>query len=475
MAGTGKSTIARTIAHHFDKQQLLGASFLFSRGRGDLGHAERFFSTIAVQIVKAIPAVKPDLCDAVTKPPKIAKQGLREQWNRLVFHPLSNLRGVSIQPQTIVLVIDALDECHSEDDIRLIIQLLAEANAIKTLRLRVLITSRPDIPIRFVFNTISKATHEDFILHEISESVVTNDLSIFFHHELEIIRRKFQLPEGWPGKHIAKLLCQRAGGLFIYASTACLFIADPLWDPIESLSLILKDAYIGQSPTGRLDEMYLQILVHAFTLQDRNKRDEVKLSDEFRESVGYIVVLFDSLPVNTLAKLFIMPEGTIHARLRSLHSVLEVPKDQGSPVRLFHLSFRDFLLNRERCTNPQFWVDEEKAHENLLLRCLKLMSEHLRKDICNLRLPGTLASEIKKSKVKQYLPLELQYACCYWVQHLQKSRLQLDDYGHVYKFLQEHLLHWLEALGWIGKTTEGIQAILSLEAYVSVSDLFIIY
>jgi hypothetical protein len=55
------------------------------------------------------------------------------------------------------------------------------------------------------------------------------------------------------------------------------------------------------------------------------------------------------------------------------------------------------------------------------------------------------------------------------VQHLQRSSAQLYDNNHVHQFLQVHLLHWLEALSWIGKTSEGILAILSLEALTPVS------
>jgi hypothetical protein len=38
---------------------------------------------------------------------------------------------------------------------------------------------------------------------------------------------------------------------------------------------------------------------------------------------------------------------------------------------------------------------------------------------------------------------------------------------------QAHLLHWLEALRWMGKTSEGIQVILSLEAHILISSLSI--
>jgi hypothetical protein len=88
--------------------------------------------------------------------------------------------------------------------------------------------------------------------------------------------------------------------------------------------------------------------------------------------------------------------------------------------------------------------------------------------------PGSQANQAESSWVEKCLPPEVQYACLYWVQHLQRSGSQVHDSEEVHRFLQAHLLHWLEALGWIGKITEGIKAILSLEAHIPVSYLSII-
>jgi hypothetical protein len=40
-----------------------------------------------------------------------------------------------------------------------------------------------------------------------------------------------------------------------------------------------------------------------------------------------------------------MDLGNINNQLDLLHSVLEIPQDQFTPVQLLHLSFRDFLLD----------------------------------------------------------------------------------------------------------------------------------
>jgi hypothetical protein len=376
--------------------------------------------------------------------------------------------------QAFILVIDALDECEDRRDIRFILRLLAEAKALETVRLRILITSRPETLIHFSFNAIPKATYQDFILHQVSESIIQHDIFVFLRHELEIIGREYELPDGWPGIHNIQLLCQKAGELFIYASTACLFIRDPLWDPNERLSLILEDDYVGQSSTRRLDEMYTQILTHSIILHNGEKRDKEKLSRELRQIVGSVVILFDSLPATVLARLLDVPEGTIRARLRSLHSILEVPKDQGRPIRLFHLSFRDFLLGKERCPD-QLWIDEKTAHSSLVESCLKVMSNVLKRDMCGLRMPGALASEVESNTVSHYLPAHVQYACRYWVYHLQQGNIDLSDNGPIHIFLQEHFLHWLEALSLVRKMSEGVLMVKILQSMVNVSILCTVY
>src|SRR2546421_5660832 len=67
MAGTGKSTIARTVASTFADDKRLGASFFFSRGAGDRGRATRFFTTLAVQLTRVLPDLKRYICDALTE------------------------------------------------------------------------------------------------------------------------------------------------------------------------------------------------------------------------------------------------------------------------------------------------------------------------------------------------------------------------------------------------------------------------
>jgi hypothetical protein len=106
-----------------------------------------------------------------------------------------------------------------------------------------------------------------------------------------------------------------------------------------------------------------------------------------------------------------------------------------NPLPLFHLSFRGFLLDKNRCSN-QFWIDEKTAHNDLFVRCLKLMSKHLRRDICDLQLPGALAAEVEKSKLEEHMPLEL--LCAY---QTRDSGLELHKHLDNAKYSAMHHLN----------------------------------
>lgn len=192
--------------------------------------------------------------------------------------------------------------------------------------------------------------------------------------------------------------------------------------------------------------------------------------------LGSIVILLSPLSTLSLSRLSDFVKEDISRTFEDLHAIVDIPEDPTRPLRLHHPSFRDFLLNKSR--SGEFWVDEKEAHQVLTTKCIQLMSQILKKNTCGLYALDRHVSQVSESnKIEACLPPEVRYACLYWVQHLQKgcSRSQIHDNGEVHQFLQAHVLHWLEALGWVGKTSEGIQAILSLEAYVPVSFSFNVY
>jgi hypothetical protein len=457
------------VARRYHEQKRLGASFFFSKGGGDVSNASKFFTSLAVQLAFNVPSLRQYICEAATKRSDIASLSLSEQWRQLILGPLSNLQSKLYQ--SFILIIDALDECENDKDVGVILQLLAEAR-LSTTRLRVFLTSRPEIPIRHGINLIPQAEYQDFILHNVSPTTVNHDISLFLKYNIEIIKQDWNLGADWPGEVVLTKLVYKSSGLFIWAATACRFIGEGGEFAEERLVEILDGTNFEGTPEQHLDQIYLTVLQSSIPNTFR-PREKVQLFTRQRRVLGSITVLLSPLPTVSLAKVIGIPGKQVTQTLERLQAILETPKDITGFIRLHHPSFRDFLLNKDRCR--EFWVNEKEAHQDLATGCLKLLSQTLKKDICEMHAPDSQVSQVQSDRIKKYLPPEVQYACLHWVQHLQRSNSQAYDGEEVHQFLQAHLLHWLEALGWIDKTSEGIQAILSLETYIPVSHLFFVY
>jgi len=237
-AGTGKSTIARTVAYEYRDRGCLGASYFFSRGKEDVSHAGKFFTSIAVQLAQYSTALGDLIRETISSNPNVTSKVRRDQWKLLILEPLSNLKAGSLQ-QPLILVIDALDECDGDNDIRGILELLSEAKTLKTVRLRIFLTSRPETPIRLGFKNMPGILHQDLVLHDIPQMNVDNDILNFFEYKFGAIRDESEsddLPPDWPGKTYIDKLVASAHGLFIYAATVCRFIEEGIQDfPADDL------------------------------------------------------------------------------------------------------------------------------------------------------------------------------------------------------------------------------------------------
>ena len=161
MAGIGKSTIARTVARLFADEGQLGASFFFKKSEGDRGTAGRFFTTIAKDLMTHVPGLISGIAKAIDADPAISDKALKEQFEKLILQPLSELKQAPPNVLGLVIVIDALDECERDEDIKAILQLLARTKCLEPISLRAFVTSRPELPIRVSGPNSSRHTKED--------------------------------------------------------------------------------------------------------------------------------------------------------------------------------------------------------------------------------------------------------------------------------------------------------------------------
>ncbi|OAG10550.1 putative WD-repeat protein [Paraphaeosphaeria sporulosa] len=476
LAGTGKSTIARTVARRYHDRKLLAASFFFSRGGGDVGHAGKFVTSIAVQLADNITTCRQHIRDAVAERSNISKQSLQDQWQHLILGPLSKLH----EPGPFIIVVDALDECDNDNDVQIIVRLLAEAQSLERVRVRVFLTSRPEVPIRQAFGQMADVEHRDFVLHEISPSTVNNDIKLFIETELQAVGQIWYSRAGWPDAETVMQLVQGASGLFIWAATACRFIREGRHFAARRLETILRnDSNNSTAPEKHLDQIYVTVLQSSVPAHytDKERDEQCRM---LRHVLGSMVVLLSTLSLLSLSKLLHCTGEEARRALEDLHAILSIPEGPVQPLRLHHPSFRDFLVDRKRCDDDKFWVDEKSTHEKLASCCLQLMSapDGLRQGMCKLSNRGKLRSEIDKrderyetyeSRITTCLSPELQYACCYWADHLERGQGGIQDGDKVHDFLRKHFLHWLEAMSLIKQMGLCMRLIAILQSLVTTS------
>lgn len=238
--------------------------------------------------------------------------------------------------------------------------------------------------MRLGFSAIPYDFYESFSLHRIPEVILEHDLQIFFTHRLSEIRKKMTLSLDWPGDAVVQELVKLSVPSFICAATICREFEDPLLDPVNTFGEVLAH---GSDPL-RFGRVYLPVLSRL--LKERSETQQRKLLDEFRNTVRAIVIREQPLSVISLSKLINKPTSQVKLTLNSLRSVLYVPDDDNLPVRLLHLSFREFLLDPDASQKSPFWVDERVTHQMLAKGCLSIC-QSLQTNLCRLPSSGTTA------------------------------------------------------------------------------------
>ncbi|KAM5447913.1 hypothetical protein MaudCBS49596_005710 [Microsporum audouinii] len=440
MAGTGKSTISQTVARRLKEKKLLGASFFFKRGEEDRENAKRLFPTLIEQLAKSLPQLIPSIREAIEDDPNISEKA---------------------PTATLVIIIDALDKCKQEDA-QAILQLLPRVQKSKSVQLRFLLTSRPDLPIRLGFKGIN-GDYQDLILHEIPMPVIKHDIELYFKGKFSKLRQERSFSPDWPGDECIKTLVERAVPLFIAAATLCRFISDTRWSPKNRLRAVLTDQ---TTYVSKMDSTYMPVLNQILTGQD--ERESLQLVRIFKDIVGVIIVLATPLSVKALTRLLDIETDDVNSLLDLLHSVLSIPDNfdkSDTPVRLLHLSFRDFLLDQKKKDSSRFWINEKEVHQTLTIQCLNIMQHSLRKNICNLPDDGAQREDIVIN-INDRIPLELRYACRYWTRHLIQSQNPVNEMVQAFTFLKVHFLHWVETMSILGFISEVVGAIRELQSVI---------
>jgi hypothetical protein len=455
LAGTGKSTIAQTIAERMFADNRLGGSFFCSRDSIDRSNPRLIFPTLAVQLARKYPEFRSSLVPLVRSDPECATESLYNQMRRMIVGPLKK-SAIST-----VLVIDALDECKDEEPESAILSILGQF-ASEIPNVKFFLTGRPEPQILQGLNLPGMVEARDvFVLHEIRSNEIGGDIRRFFEHWFSDIARRRRGLDGWPTVKQLDRLCERAAGLFVYAMATVKFTDD--YSPRERLDLLLQSpessAREGKTKlkaNTTLDSLYMSILQQAFGNKD--PEDDPKV----RSVLGAVVLAANSLSPSAIATLLSFDSEAVFSRLSSIHSLLILQEAVDVPVLPFHKSFPDFITDPTRCINERFHISPSDYHLELLVKCLNLMSRRLEENMCGL--PDTVKNdEVDNLDKKVSLSIDggLKYACESWHKHLIDERTARTPVliSALHRFLEKKFLCWLEVLSILGSAREAVDAL----------------
>lgn len=386
--------------------------------------------------------------------PSIPDLILQDQLQKLIIIPLLALEE-SLRPIRVV-IIDALDEC---DDPLPVITLIAKALTQHPGLLKFIITSRPEIYIQDTFQ--SPEAYSITQILSLRDFDAQDDISRFLAHRFaEIYQRHHRvmrnIPQPWPSQDIFDRIMRNASGLFIYASTILQFVDRPYQIPHRRLTELLDGQPTLNPESSPLDKLYTQVL----SIVPRDYLEHLRIV------VGTILLLFSPLSLGDLQKLlqFCLGPDEVVSILLPLYSILHISEDDSQPIRIYHESVYDFLIDIRR--SHIYSVNPTLHHVEITRHCFSLMFKELKRDICGVGDPSKFNDEIADHEC---ISGALRYACRYWARHLSNT-ICADFLECVRCFACNFILYWLEVLSLLGDLGFAIPLLRDATEWTQVCD-----
>jgi len=457
LAGLGKTTIAYTICELLDEARLPFASFFCSL-QLDSRNSKLLVTTLCRDLAELYKPYAANVSSTLETNSKVVDARLRIQIDELLAKPWQDSIAQRSNLPAPIVIVDALDE--SDRGTEFLEELLRVIQVGQLAGIKFLVTSRPDPKIvnickSFPPNAVCK-------LHEVDTANVQNDIEKYLREALPELKDEPELA----------LLSQRAGGLFIYATTAVRFVS-PLHTSRSvsemrlHLQAMLNPGHLtshGASDERLLvDGLYERIL--GVALRDAGVRAT-------RLRILHTIICVESrIGVSVLADLMKTDQDTVKRVVESLHAVLYVSSKDGC-VYWYHASFPDFLFSQARArisislhqNHPPHKFDvfcDAPAHHGVLAqRCFGVMQESLHFNMCNLPSSYVFDSEVPglNASIDKTITPTLRYVSRHWARHLLWALPVKNDADELFcglkNFLCNKLLFWMEVMNLLGAKFE---------------------
>jgi hypothetical protein len=457
--GTGKSAIAMSTMQRLTRSRRLGSAFFFERDNATQKSAPMLWRCVASDLAQRYPCLRSvivrKLRDHEVDPSKAHVPLLFEH---LIEAPLRSCGNNDIPRGHLpVVIVDALDECGGLEaarsrDREWLLDTVALWSRLPP-SFKLIVTSRDEKDIR---SKLLPLKHVSFTLWTGSghDQQTYHDIRAFLASQFERIARNYpSMTSDWPGAYIIEELTERAGGLFIWATTMIRFIDQG--HPEEQLDNV-QTGVVG----GDLYDLYKNILNTAF-----GPHMSVGLADGFKAITGTIILAKTPLSPNNLTSLLEVTPITLDYVRNRLQSVLD---DDGGVLRFLHQSFVDFLCSPSCPQTIAFQHDAQSR--NLAISTVKTMENHLRFNICQFPSSYLRNDQVPNLDrvIAERIPYHVAYSCWFWAHHVAATPVDHELLERVKSFLQAYFLYWLEVMSITRRLSAALEALRQVAVWSTV-------
>ncbi|EIW79023.1 hypothetical protein CONPUDRAFT_166858 [Coniophora puteana RWD-64-598 SS2] len=459
-SGTGKSSVACSIAERLRRKEHLAATFFFSRKDVTRSRTDLVFLTLSYQIGLRHPRAKLAIVKAIKDDPALlsAEKSRRAQFDQLVAAPLREL-NMTWRDEKRSMIFDAIDEGAGDDDdyinadhmkhaVSMLAELLRNGRAPIS---SVLFTSRPYPYLRTIIQDIKGITPV-----EIEDFNASRDVEVFLRDSFQKISdvRRIGSRPSWPSDNNLNTLLSQVKGHFIVAATISRLVGRAP-NPKSALNHV-SAMYSGRVDLSRgIDSVYHHILSDCEPEQRRAGA----------ECLGTIIALAEPLSPSTLCQLY---DDNVLKHIEHLFAIVFVPHlESSNSIQIYHASLQDYILDQSR--SGEFYVDPADSRARLVCSCLELMENELKEDICGLEDSSRLHSEFDDFEYRKEVSISsaLCYACLFWTHHLERANHSKEVQEGVFYFVQNQLLFFIEVSSIIGNLQVGVRSLTGAEKVVS--------
>ncbi|KAI0046425.1 WD40 repeat-like protein, partial [Auriscalpium vulgare] len=457
LSGTGKSSVAHSIAKHYDELNRLGSSFFFNRNKLAICNSEHIFSNLAVDLAEFDRSFRGALVKCVGNKQSLrGAQDLQRQLENFILLPVKELTFVG----PIVIVIDALDESGSVGSRYQFLKSFVAMLSALPRNFRILLTSRPEEDIVQTFLPSQHVYHQN--MSNVLKESTNNDILTFIQSELRDARG---IPYPIFQMHHYKILVAKAEGLFQWAYVACSVIKGStpsgMFEEFTSLT-----SNTSRSDKGPLDDIYVYVL--STLVGSTNTSQKVKKVNALKALLGQVLATFQPLSADSLKEMHRMAPKSVWMEdfdwaLSKLGALLTGVIDHSEPIEVIHTSFQDFLMNQSH--SGEFYIEDTSYHHDLLVwGAIHTLNKVLKFNMCDFPSSYYANSDVYglDVSVQFYFTLWSQYAIQYWGLHFAKSSLDAKLESCIMQFLETKLLFWLEALSLLKHVNSGIKTLSAI-------------